>query len=241
MIPKMIIQDRKVCSFLFGQEINGETFQIVRAFDQFIIERYKRIVIESVPSYHMVTVFFNKSIVHTKVLQEIMEAWSTYSLHLQLKESRKITIPVCYETPFSLDLERVATENHLSVEKVVKMHCESLYTVFLIGFLPGFPYLGGLREEIYCPRLDVPRRLVEKGSVGIGGKQTGIYPIDSPGGWNIIGKTPIPLFDLNRSRPFLLQAGDQLSFKRITMEQFQEIEYQLKEDSNAVIESLLGS
>lgn len=82
---------------------------------------------------------------------------------------------------------------------------------------------------------------MEKGSVGIGGKQTGIYPIDSPGGWNIIGKTPIPLFDLNRTRPFLLQAGDRLSFKSITMEQFQEIEYQLKEDSNAVIESFLES
>lgn len=221
MHPSTIIQDKKIASFIFGQEINEATFQHVRAFDQFLNLEYKKHIVETVPTYHMVTVFFNREIAQEQsIITEIFNKWKGFEFQLQSPESRKITIPVCYEEPFDLDLGRVVKESNLSTEQVIKKHSDAVYTVYLIGFLPGFPYLGGLSEELYTPRLDKPRKSVEKGSVGIGGRQTGIYPITSPGGWNIIGKTPIDLFDVNRNPAFLLQPGDQITFESITFDEF---------------------
>lgn len=134
-----------------------------------------------------------------------------------------ISIPVCYEAEFAPDLELVATSGGLSKEEVIERHLRKIYTVYMMGFLPGFAYMGEVDDTIAAPRKPTPRALVEEGSVGIAGKQTGIYPLPSPGGWQIIGRTPLCLFDLQKSDPFLIRTGDKVQFNAITKEAFVKI------------------
>lgn len=128
---------------------------------------------------------------------------------------KHIEIPVHYGGKYGPDLKALATELGLSVEAVVDLHTEATYTVYFIGFQPGFPYLGGLSEALYFSRHATPRTKVPAGSVGIGGEQTGVYPFESPGGWQLLGQTDIPLFDLTKASHALLNAGDTLKFTAI--------------------------
>ncbi|WP_299184895.1 5-oxoprolinase subunit PxpB [uncultured Psychrobacter sp.] len=128
---------------------------------------------------------------------------------------KHIEIPVHYGGKYGPDLKALATELGLSVEAVVDLHTKATYTVYFIGFQPGFPYLGGLSEALYFPRHSTPRTKVPAGSVGIGGEQTGVYPFESPGGWQLLGQTDIPLFDLTKASHALLNAGDTLKFTAI--------------------------
>ncbi len=128
---------------------------------------------------------------------------------------RTITIPVVYGGRFAPDLEYVAAHCGMSVDEVIRLHSQVSYAIYMMGFTPGFPYLGGMDARLECPRLATPREFVPAGSVGIAGKQTGIYSIDSPGGWRIIGRTPLRLFDLERNPPFLLAPGDLIRFQPI--------------------------
>ena len=133
------------------------------------------------------------------------------------------------------DLEFVAHHNLIYVEEVIKIHSEKEYFIYMLGFLPGFIYLGGMSDKIATPRLEKPRLKVSGGSVGIAEKQTGIYPIESPGGWQIIGRTPIKLYDPKRSFPFLLKSGDYVKFYPINEEQFKEIKKKA-EEGNYILE-----
>ena len=126
--------------------------------------------------------------------------------------NRHIEIPVKYYTDGSFDLENLAQQKAMSVETVVKLHSERTYRVYLLGFLPGFAYMGSVDARIEVPRLAQPRLIIPSGSVGIAGKQTGVYPVASPGGWNIIGCTDVKLFDAERENPILLQVGDEVKF-----------------------------
>ena len=132
-----------------------------------------------------------------------------------------IEIQVCYELEFGFDLEHVAAHAGLDGKEVVDLHSGAEYRVHCVGFTPGFPFLGGLSPKLATPRKDVPRKEIPAGSVGIGGKQTGIYPIKSPGGWNIIGRTPLRLFDPQKDPPVLLRAGARVRFRAITREEFE--------------------
>ncbi|CAN5631693.1 5-oxoprolinase subunit PxpB [soil metagenome] len=134
---------------------------------------------------------------------------------------RVVEIPVCYEAGFALDLGHVAQHCGLRVEEVIGRHTSPIYGVSCIGFTPGFPYLSGLPAELATPRRAMPRHEVPAGSVAIGGAQTGIYPQKSPGGWKVIGRTPLRLFDVAREQPSLLAAGDQVKFVRINREEFE--------------------
>ncbi len=137
--------------------------------------------------------------------------------------SKIIEIQVCYGKAYGPDIENVARINHITIDEVIKIHSESEYLIYMVGFTPGFPFLGGLSEKLFTPRLETPRLKVPKGSVGIANNQAGVYPIESPGGWQLIGKTPLNLFDPNRSNPLLYQAGDKIKFKPITEREFEEI------------------
>lgn len=130
-------------------------------------------------------------------------------------EGKHIEIPVHYGGKYGPDLAAMAKALNLSVEDVVNLHTEVTYTVYFIGFQPGFPYLGGLFESLYFPRHAIPRTQVPAGSVGIGGQQTGVYPFESPGGWQLLGQTDTALFDLTKESPTLLNAGDTLTFTAI--------------------------
>jgi inhibitor of KinA len=133
---------------------------------------------------------------------------------------RLVEIPVCYDPEFALDIDDVARRAAISPSEVIRLHSTAEYRVACIGFVPGFPFLAGLPKELATPRRDVPRKQIPPGSVGIGGDQTGIYPLRSPGGWNLIGRTPLRLFDPKKSPPALLRAGERVRFRKISREEF---------------------
>lgn len=212
----------------------GETAVIIHCGDQLSDAVQRRVMsvcallekstlpamIEWVPSYTSVTVFYDPFISSYPQLCKIL----LQQLN-QMKESvqdkpRTVTIPVYYGGEWGPDLDYVASEHGLTAEDVIAIHTSGDYLVHMIGFAPGFPYLGGLSEQIATPRRATPRLRVEAGTVGIGGKQTGIYPVDTPGGWQCIGQTPLRLFRPEENVPSLLVAGDRVRFKQITMQDY---------------------
>lgn len=168
-------------------------------------------VVEAIPGMNNITVVLRNP--HSLALDAIerLQRWWEESEALE-PESRSIDIPVIYGTAAGPDLGEVARHAGLTEKQVVELHSSIDYVVWFLGFQPGFPYLGGLPEQLATPRRDEPRLLVPAGSVGIGGAQTGIYPIATPGGWQLIGHTPLPLFDPNRDEPVLLRPGDTVRF-----------------------------
>lgn len=137
-------------------------------------------------------------------------------------EEPLINIPVCYDKEYGPDLDFVALKNDISVEEIIQCHLATTYRVYMLGFLPGFAYMGLINEKIVSPRKQYPAP-VEAGSVGIAGKQTGIYPFKSPGGWQIIARTPLKLFDKEKTNPVLFKAGDNVKFYSITKDEFEDI------------------
>jgi KipI family sensor histidine kinase inhibitor len=148
-------------------------------------------------------------------LQYFLQTISHDSQFIKKFDGRHIEIPVRYGGGYGPDLLDLAQQKNMTVRELVERHTAPIYTVYFMGFQPGFPYLGGLSPELYSPRHAVPRLQVPAGSVGIGGEQTGIYPFASPGGWQLLGRTELPLFNLKNEQPTLLQAGDTLSFVAI--------------------------
>jgi KipI family sensor histidine kinase inhibitor len=140
-----------------------------------------------------------------------------------------IEIPTLYGGDSGPDLDYVASHNGLTPEEVVQIHASGTYRIYMLGFTPGFPYLGGMDERIATPRLETPRTKISGGSVGIAGAQTGIYPIDSPGGWQIIGRTPLALYDPQREEPILLQAGESIRFVPIDQETYDRLWQETRE------------
>lgn len=154
-------------------------------------------------------------------IQHLLENFEhTNEVHTN-EHRRTIDIPVCYGEDYGPDLEDVAAYHRVSKEEIVHLHTSQIYPVYMIGFAPGFPYLGGLDDQLATPRKSVPRTRIPVGSVGIGGAQTGIYPFETPGGWNLIGRTPLALFRPESDPPSLLKVGDQVRFVSITAKQFQ--------------------
>lgn len=137
---------------------------------------------------------------------------------------RSLRIPVCYKKPFAADLEEVTAQTGISPEEVVRIHTRTTFRVYMLGFLPGFVYLGTLPEELFCTRKITPRLKVSGLSVGLAGLQTGIYPFEAPGGWQIIGRTPFPTFEPRATQPFLFRAGDQVDFYAISANEYQRME-----------------
>lgn len=189
-------------------------------------------LVELAPAYTVVALFYDpvRAIDAGASVQNVFE-WIEQRIRRALSEVEEIQanriegslveIPVCYETEFALDLEHVARHTGVHWKEVVDLHCAAEYRVHCVGFTPGFPFLGGLSRKIATPRRDVPRKEIPAGSVAIGGMQTGIYPIKSPGGWNVIGRTPRQLFDSQKDPPALLRAGDRVRFRSITREEFE--------------------
>ena len=175
--------------------------------------------VECVPAYHTLTVHFDP-------MQDDYESIAQAIAGLPAshddasRAARQIVLPVCYDARLAPDLQAVAEYAGLGVEALVDLHSGADYRVYFLGFKPGFAYLGGLPEALHMPRKDSPRLNVPAGSVGIGGAQTGIYPGPSPGGWQLIGRTPNRLFDLQQSPPSFLQPGDRLRFQRVSFDEF---------------------
>lgn len=178
-------------------------------------------VVDVVPAFGTVTVFYN-----------LLKLRNYNSLRAEIEQrirrltgggcasAREVTIPVCYAEEFAPDLGRVAARAGMTPVDAAALHCRAEYQVGAVGFTPGFPYLIGLPESLHTPRLATPRTMVPAGTVGIGGRQTGIYPLVSPGGWNLIGRTPMVLFNAAESPPERLRVGDRVRFRAISKEEF---------------------
>ncbi|MBM7587730.1 inhibitor of KinA [Bacillus pakistanensis] len=216
----------------FGNEINEVTHQSVQTVATLLDEHPPEWMIEYIPAFTTVTLFYNlmKIPLHSKstfpysIICEKIKILLSNIPSIKQSKPRIVEIPVCYGGEFGPDLEEVAKYNRLTTEEVMTLHANGEYLVYMIGFAPGFPYIGGMNKRIATPRKATPRLKIPEGSVGIAGNQTGVYPIETPGGWQLIGKTPLKLFRPYEENPSLLMAGDQIKFKPITLEEYMEME-----------------
>lgn len=188
-----------------------------------IEQNYIKQNIDVISAYHSILIIYPLTI--DNVNDELL---ALKTLYAEQKEPIKIKstlweIPVCYDDEFSLDLEAFSTSKRLPKAEIIRRHSEPVYTVFFIGFLPGFLYLGGLDSSLFLDRKTTPNLNVKKGSVAIGGQQTGIYPQDSPGGWHCIGNSPIEMFDPNQNVPCFIKAGDKIKFIPIEKSEYYDI------------------
>lgn len=185
-------------------------------------------VLDIVPAYSSLSFHYDifairKFSLHKTAFEQLKEAIEnqlTKDIEPGIFRHRKINIPVCYDTIFAPDIEFVSSEKNIPVEEVIQQHTSQTYTVYMIGFLPGFAYMGQVNDALAVPRKMQPTAIVPAGSVGIAGKQTGIYPLNSPGGWQIIGRTPVKIFDKEKTAPVLLEPGDEIAFYSITKNEF---------------------
>lgn len=217
----------------FGREIEPRTHAHVQAACAALDAATLPGVREIVPAYTTLTLHYDPTaVVAAGAPPDDLVGWLGLRIEQIIARGAKaakarrqaITIPVCYGGTFGPDLEKLATRAKLSVEEFIRRHTKQEYWVAMIGFAPGFPYLAGLPQELSAPRLAKPRALVAPGSVGIAGVQTGIYPIATPGGWNLIGRTPLRLFLPEQNPPTLLQTGDRVQFRAITPAEFAKLE-----------------
>lgn len=216
----------------FGDEIdmtlNRKVHNMVAAIKQAKFDG----VWELIPAYRSILINYDPSIISFAALQDNLKALENRLDSSSFPSPREVEIPVVfgYGEPYRSDIEFVAQYNSLgSVQEVIELFTSGDYLVYMIGFLPGFAYLGGMPKRLATPRLDRPRISVPAGSVGIAGEQSGIYPLDSPGGWRCIGRTALKLFDPSWQPPSLLQAGDRVRFVSISPEQFERIALKVKE------------
>ena len=212
----------------FGNVISEKTNGIIRAAAQTLEADPIDGVIELVPTFCSLMVVYNPCVVGYDELTSQVRGKLRGLVATSGGIHRVVKIPVCYGGDFGPDLADVAEHAGMSAEEVIAIHSGHDYLIDMLGFLPGFAYLGGLDERLHTPRLATPRTRIESGAVGIGGAQTGIYPLASPGGWRIIGRTPVRPYDPDRETPILYAAGDYLRFVPVTPQEFSLIEAQVE-------------
>lgn len=205
---------------LFGHEINENTHHQIHHFLQTFRHHKINGVIECVPAYTSVAIFYDPVKIRYTHLERIVYSLVESAGKSKPQSSIVYRIPVYYGGKTGPDLRFVAGYNKISEKEVIELHSNKEYLVHMIGFVPGFPYLGGLNKKISTPRLEIPRAKIAAGSVGIGGSQTGIYPAEVPSGWRIIGITPLSLFDIEKDNPSLLSAGNYVSFFPVEYDEF---------------------
>ncbi len=210
---------------VIDEKVNKEVIQLFKSLKNASLKFVKDIV----PAYASITIHYDLFAFYqqkkqvdvllffTGEIKKIIDQEETTPI---VPSHQKIKIPVCYADKYAPDINEMSREKKLSHTEIIRIHISKTYRVYMIGFLPGFAYMGEVEEKIAMPRKDQPRNVVEAGSVGIAGLQTGIYPFDSPGGWQIIGKTPLKLFDKEKDHPVLLQPGDEIEFYSITEDEF---------------------
>ncbi len=208
----------------FGNRIDPEIHKKVRRLYEAIKKEQFSWLMDVVPAYTTIMINYNPLQVSYEEVRETIKGLKTHPRGKDLKHRKRKVIPTLYGGETGPDLEELAKLKDLSIDEVIEIHSRPEYLVYMLGFTPGFPYLGGMDERIAAPRLKNPRKKIPKGSVGIAGSQTGIYPMESPGGWRLIGRTPIPLFDPEREDPFYIKPGDILVFKPIDEKTFNQLE-----------------
>lgn len=208
------------------QKIDEYILDDVLIFKNHIINLEIKSILQVNNAYNSILIIYVSTI--DNINDEFLVLKSLYSTRVRrINSTCKLwKIPVCYDDAFGIDLDEISKAKQLSKSEIIKLHSEVIYTVFFIGFLPGFLYLGGLDKRLFFPRKESPRSEVKKGSVAIGNEQTGIYPNSSPAGWNIIGNSPLDFFNAKANDPCFAQAGDKIQFIPIDINTY----YNIKED-----------
>ena len=207
----------------FGNEISNSINAKIRALGILIEQSNVKGIVELVPTYRSVTIHYDPSIILYAPLVAQLKGLISQLSAVELPPTEVLEIPVLYGDEMGPDLEFVASNSGKTAKQVITMHTSTEYLIYMLGFTPGFTYLGGLNEEIATPRLKTPRVKIPAGSVGIAGSQTGVYPIDSPGGWQLIGRTPVKMYDALRETPILPKAGQYIKFYAIDQAEFDKI------------------
>jgi KipI family sensor histidine kinase inhibitor len=207
----------------FGNEISPEISAKVRGL--FVAAAESKIpgVIAINPTYRSLLIEYDPLVIRYKEMAAALKDLESKLGNMKLPEPALFIVPTLYGGEYGPDMQTVMTKNGLNEKEVVTTHTSKDYLIYMLGFTPGFPYLGGMDDNIETPRLETPRTKIKGGSVGIAGKQTGIYSIDSPGGWQLIGHTPIKIYDPNREQPILHKAGDYIRFEAIDQTEYDRI------------------
>ena len=228
---KYLICGDSALTMEFGNVISEEINKKIRTLTTLIENRKISGINEVVPTYRSLMIHYNPLIIGYEELVIILKEAEENINSIELPSPEIIEIPVLYGGKYGPDIENVAKHNNLTVEEVVKIHTSAQYLIYMLGFTPGFPYLGGMDKRIATPRLSSPRIKIPAGSVGIAGEQTGVYPVQSPGGWQLIGSTPLELFNPKRDNPILLKSGNYIVFKSINEEEYMRIKEDVKNNT----------
>lgn len=207
----------------FANEIDKNVNAKIRSIVDSIDNDKLDYIIDILPTYRSILIQYDVLKIGYNELIQKLKTYENMATSSQNETVRLITIPTVYGKEYGQDIEFVASHNNITVDEVIKIHTSTDYLVYMLGFIPGFTYLGGMSEKIATPRLASPRAKIDGGSVGIAGTQTGTYPTDSPGGWQIIGRTPLNLFDPTKEPPVFINSGDYIRYVSINEDEFAKI------------------
>lgn len=221
-----------------GTDISTDVNRKIRALALGINDVNIRGLIEYIPTYTTILLLYNPLEITQDRLIDIVNDINNKIDDSQSEECLVYHIPVLYGGEYGSDLDFVAKHNNLSTQEVIDIHAKQNYLIYMLGFTPGFPYLGGMSKQISTPRLSKPRERIPAGSVGIAGDQTGVYPIASPGGWQLIGRTPVKLFDPTSTKPVLLEAGQYVKFEPIDSNEYETILRDVDSDNYSIDTSI---
>ena len=206
-----------------SEEVNN---QVMHSFQFFQIHPIEGVT-DLIPAYSSLTLLYNPTIIRKQAMGGSPFEWLkkklaalTVAPSITFQETAPIVVPVCYDTSLAPDLVEATQITRCSIEELIALHTSKIYKVYMLGFLPGFAYMASVHQQIQLPRKATPRKSVAAGSVGIAGEQTGIYPLEAPGGWQLIGQTPLKIFDITKEEPCLFKPGNWVKFEAITLEEF---------------------
>ena len=227
--PRIRAMGERAILIEFEPEISENTLETVLFHKNEIEDHYSKVKVEVINTYNSLLVYYDYTI--ENVYGEVLALKGLFQGTKITKKTivQLYNIPVCYDAEFGLDLKLISRKKKLSLDQIIRLHTQPIYTVYFIGFLPGFLYLGGLDKKLQISRKTQPRMEVQKGAVGIGENQTGIYPKTSPGGWQIIGNSPVPIFDKSKVPPCEISAGDKVKFYQVSKSEFLKISEEINE------------